>query len=281
MQSKRHNLIEQLIPLFIQTLGGIILMLAAWLVILILPMLDEILFPLNFTLLELLSALIIAGIAAVLVRFGMSMEFRLRHLMRNFPQAGTLVKQFVLLIVVLLLYFAFRPLVVPYMEEIDWLYHLLFLLGFLVILGLLTISIYRDMERLASIFISSKKAGASGSDGVSCRKCGENNPSDGSFCTFCGEELPRYPACLSCGDLLKEEASFCSACGTAAGETAPPGSDYEPALPQEPSAMENNAAGEAATEAAAAASGHPCCVSCKKEIKQGVRFCPECGAEQI
>lgn len=285
-------------PLFIQTLGGIILMLAAWMVILILPMLDEILFPLSFTLSELFSALIIAGIAAILVRFGMCMEFRLRYLMRSFPQAGTLVKQFVLLVVVLLLYFAIRPLAVPYMGDIEWLYHLLFLLGFLVILGLLTVFIYRDMEQLASIFINAKKASAPGSAGVSCRKCGENNISNGSFCSFCGEELPHFPTCLSCGILLKEEASFCSACGTAAGETAPPppepfcfscqinlkpDAESCPSCGREaqPPPLENNVDIEAAKEEAAAASGYPFCVSCKEEVKQGVKFCPECGAEQV
>jgi adenylate cyclase len=66
-------------------------------------------------------------------------------------------------------------------------------------------------------------------EGVSCGKCGAQNPAEAAFCMGCGAPLAR--ACPSCGTTAPLEASFCMTCGTAldASAAAPPAPAPEPA----------------------------------------------------
>lgn len=89
-------------------------MLIVWLVIINLPMLEEITFPLEFTLTELLVAVVLTLIVSMLVSFGLRMELRLASLETDISQCGTMAKQFVFLIAVLITYFAFKPLAISY-----------------------------------------------------------------------------------------------------------------------------------------------------------------------
>jgi RNA polymerase subunit RPABC4/transcription elongation factor Spt4 len=245
-----------------QTGVGVILLLIIWLVVNNLPMLNAIALPLDFTLTDLLGAAILTAIVVILCNFGVRMELRLAYLVKSFPQGGTMLKQLVYLIAVLIVYFAFRPLVVPYLKNYDWIYHLLFLVVFLAYLGILGYSIYNNIEELTAVisgrYIQEKPSVAAN---IVCGKCGEKNFHDSRFCSFCGAELPRPVKCSSCGTLLEPDAKFCYACGWKVGESA-----------------ENKAAGDAPEETVSYQT--PTCISCKAEIRPGVQFCPFCGTAQ-
>ncbi len=260
-QTKSQSSISQLLPLLMQTGVGIVILLIIWLVVSSLPMLGEISFPLDFTLTELLGAVLLTIIVVILCSFGSRMELRMRYLMASFPQAGTMIKQFVYLIVVLIVYFAYQPLAVPYMADLDWIYHLLFLIIFLAYLGILGFSIYNNMEEFTALITASKGAPGAPSSAVSviCGKCGEKNIDGAQFCSFCGETLPQPQKC-GCGHILKTGAKFCFSCGAKAGDEV------------------NQTAAEGATAAAPLSINR--CAACQVELKPGAKFCSKCGSAQ-
>jgi len=252
MQTKPKGTMEQLLPLFMQTGVGIIILLIIWLVIVNLPMLEEIAFPPRFTLTELLSAVVLTVIIGMLVSFGLRMELRLGYLVQNFPQGGIMIKQLVFLIAILIAYLAFRPIAVPYMGEVDWIYHLVFLIAFVAVLAVLGSLIYRNTEEIVEIFFGSKRHGPSSSSALLCSKCGEKNAAGTKFCSFCGVEQPQPLQCSSCGVFLKPGAKFCPGCGAASGETSPRGEVTQ---------------------------GVTTCASCGSALKPGASFCRVCGTK--
>lgn len=190
MQEKPKSTMEQLLPLFMQTAVGIIILLIVWLVIINLPMLKEIAFPLEFTLTELLAAAVLTIIVSMLVSFGLRMELRLGYLVTDFPQCGTMVKQFVFLIAILIAYFAFKPLATPYLSDMGWIYHLLFLILFLSVLAILGSSIYRNMEEFTELFTKTKHRGPSSSAALLCGKCGEKTQPIRASVLFAARSCP-------------------------------------------------------------------------------------------
>jgi len=253
---QKQGSFSDLLPLLVQTGVGIIILLIFWLVVVNLPMLDEIDFPLDFTLAELIAAVLLLAITAMLVNFGNRMELRMAHVLPSFPQAGNLVKILVFIIATLIVYTALRPLVLPYINDLDWIYHLVFLLVVVGLLGFLGYSIYINMEQITLLFTSSGTS-SSPVGGIVCNKCGEKNKSQATFCSYCGAELPRPPQCNSCGRVVKPGAKFCPSCGSGVSQ----------------------AAGEAATATRDVPSG-PTCPSCGTELKEGAKFCPSCGTPQ-
>lgn len=253
MQPQPKSTMEQLLPLFVQTGVGIVILLIAWLVIANLPMLDRITIPLEFSLTQLIVAVILTIIIGMLIGFASRIELRLGYLVANFPQCGTMVKHFVYLIVILIAYFAFNPLAVPYMGEMDFIYHLLFLIAFLVVLVILGNTIYRNTEGFSQLLGSAAKSpGKPAAISLICSKCGEKNEYGTRFCSFCGEKLLQPLECSSCGNVLKPGARFCAVCGTAAGSD----SSEEKAVPETLS-----------------------CSSCGSVLKPDAKFCPKCGAK--
>ena len=253
---------EQLLPLLVQTGVGLIMLLIAWLVIANLPMLERISFPLKFTLTELLVAILLTVAAGMLVNFALRIELRLRRLVSEFPQCGAMVKQFIYLIVILIAYFAFNPLATPYLENMEWLYHLLFLLTFLLILTSLGISIYSNTGELAVLFKAPMRQERPVVDLLKCIKCGKENQAGMQFCSFCGEKLPQPVKCGYCGQILKAGAKFCPNCGAQTEGTAPVLNINEgDKIEVGPMEM-------------------PSCISCNAPLKPGSKFCSNCGAAQ-
>lgn len=253
--STKSDTLRGLLPLVMQTGISIAILLIVWLVISLLPMLDAIDIPLKFTLSELIGAVILTVIIVLLVNFAIRLELRMSHLLADFPQGGTMAKLFVFMVAVLVGYSTYQPLVLPYIDNLEWVYHLLFFGVFAVILSVFGFTIYNNMEQLTALMTRSGRA-LSSTEGTTCPKCGEKNQGAGQFCSFCGMELPKLPQCVACGRILRPGVSFCPACGAAAGATAP---------------------GAAAAVALPAA---PVCSSCSTQLKAGAKFCPSCGTAQ-
>jgi len=299
MQTRPKGTIEQLLPLFMQTFVGIIILLIIWMVVSSLPMLDEISFPLDFTLTELLAAVILIIIAIMLINFGSRMELRLSYLVKNFPQGGTMVKQFIYLIAILIAYIALQPLALPYLAEFYWLYHVIFLLLFLIVIVILGSSIYSNSEEFVLLFTNPKRKGHVTTALNVCSKCGEKNSAGTKFCSFCGEKLNQPITCSGCGAILKPGAKFCSECG-AVGDKATPGEAMQKTLSCQSCGVALKAVAKFCPDCGAkvpdvksdkqplngtAANKFdslllPNCVSCHAVIKTGAKFCPKCGAQQ-
>lgn len=247
---------SQLLPMFLQTVVGVIILLIVWLIIINLPMLEEISFPLEFTLTDMLAAAVLTVIVSMLISLGLRLELRLNYLTENFPQGGTMVKQIIFLIAILITYFAYRPLVVPYLGDLDWLYHLLFLVAFLIILFILGSSVYRNMESIAEIFTNSKIRSEDALTTSVCSKCGEKNLPESQFCSFCGDKIPQPRKCRNCNTTLKLEAKFCPRCGEATEAIG---------LSDESELIKGQA---------------PVCSNCFEPLKEGSKFCTSCGQPQ-
>jgi uncharacterized paraquat-inducible protein A len=255
---KSKNKFEQFFPMILQTVVGIVVLLIVWLVISRLPMLDEFNFPLDFTLASVVSACILTVVIALLISFSIRMELRMSYVFPQFTQLGTMVKYFIFLIVILIAYGAYKPLLSPYMGDLSWIYHLCFLLLFVAVIFILARSIYLNIDSISALFTGTK------SNLVRCEKCGNSNRSDLKFCSSCGAEVPKTAAlnCGSCGTALKPGSKFCPGCGV---DTS--------ALPRE------KVVSVAPTEASyKPTTSLPACVACGAILKEGAQFCSSCGA---
>jgi uncharacterized OB-fold protein len=261
MSEKTRRPFEQFFPMILQTVLGIIILLIIWLIISRLPMLEEIDFPLDFTLSELVGAGILTVIIAMLVSFAIRIELRMSYVFSQFPQGGTIVKNIVFLIAILIAYWAYKPLLDPYMGDLRWVYSLVFLFLFIMVLIILARNIYHNVEGISSIFTGTK------SSVVICNKCGNNNSGSSKFCSSCGAELPQITefTCKSCGEALKPGARFCPSCGAAAGE---PKKEGQAAVVKDKASLQ-----EKTTDSKK-------CVSCGAVLKEGAKFCSSCGDKQ-
>ena len=260
MTNKPKSTLDQLLPIFIQAGVGIFFLLIVLLVVSYLPMIKEIDFPLRFSLFELIKAVILTIIAIMLFNFGRRMGLRIGYMVSRFPQSGTMVKLFVFMIAVLVLYFAYIPLVIPYMENLAWIYHLLILFIFLFLLGSLGYTIYSNADVLKNLISGSSKAALTQSE-IICANCGEKNKTGTKFCSFCGKELPQPLKCSSCGAILKQNAKFCPNCGATVGEASPKKSSGPESAPKKEFSA-------------------PVCASCGAILKKDAKFCPSCGLSQ-
>lgn len=222
----QKSFLKQVLPLLIQAGVGILIFLIARAVIIELDMVQAIRIPLRFTLPQLISAVILTIIMIVLVNFGTRMELRLAHIVTEFPQGGYILKLFVFLIVIVIGYGAYLPLVRPYWGEFDWVYHLSFLVLFVVILGVLGHTIYAHTERLSTLIIDlfsgeKRNIPISRTGDIVCGGCGGKNKAGAGFCTSCGAKISPLETvasnCKSCEATLKPDVSFCSSCGFSVG----------------------------------------------------------------
>jgi len=222
MQEKSRGASALLLQLFLKTSLSIIILLFIWLAIVNLPMLDEISFPLEFTLPEMLAATIFTIISIILINFGLRLEIILRYYSTKAPHFAMAVRQVFFMAAILILYFFYRPLFVPYLNGLDYIYHLAFLVASLTVLSILGIAIYRSIEDLAKSISGSKQKRFSAAPIIKCSSCGAPIKRLASFCPTCGEtvtaaqskiDLDLDPTCNTCNAPLNSGAKFCTNCG--------------------------------------------------------------------
>lgn len=253
---RKDSTFKKLLPLLVQSFTGIVLMYILWLIMRRLPMLAGIPFSLRFSLYSLVEAPILLILVGMIVRFSMRMDSRLNYFYPGFPYWGQLVKNTGCLIGVLITYLALRPLLVPYMGRFGWIFHALFLAGFVAFLGILIYLIVNVMQKALPLLWGGKLSNF-GSGGL-CVKCDMVLKPGAKFCPGCGTKTGDPAAkhsdayvCLVCKTPVLQGAQFCPGCGTpVAVTTAPP-------VPPVPAQLT--------------------CIVCKRVLKEGARFCPGCG----
>ncbi len=182
--------------IFVKTGSTILLLLIAWSIIINLPMLSAINLPLRFNINDIIGAVLLTIITVLLIRFGSDIKERFGIFKSQIPQLGTVITLFSYLVAVLILYFAYQPLALPYLANFAWVYHIAFLFIFLFFLVKLGQFIYQNIELFIESIVSrggkpkDKKIVSS----VKCTGCGENYLSDGrmSFCSKCGNKLSQH-----------------------------------------------------------------------------------------
>ncbi len=133
---------KQLVPIFAQTGVALVILLLMWLIISNLPMLESINLPLPFNLTEFLSAVLMTIIVVLLINLGSRLQLRLLYIKPRFKNVQAIVRLLMSLIAVFLLYNAYRPILIPYLGNYEWAYHVFFLFWFIALLGFLGYSIY-------------------------------------------------------------------------------------------------------------------------------------------
>jgi len=264
MEKKVSNF-RKLLPLLVQSFVGIALMYILWLIMTNLPMLAGIPFSLRFSLYSLVGAPILLIIVGMIIRFSVRMDNRLNYYYPGFPYWGQLVKNAGFLVCVHITYLALRPLLVPYMGNYGWIFHALFLAGFVAFLGILIYLIINVMQKVFPLIWSGKISELGSGD--LCVKCNMVLKPGAKFCPGCGTLVGATPAppvppiqrqltCVVCKRVLIEGARFCPGCGTPVGANAD-------------------------TESAATVNlDQQVCISCKAALKNGSMFCPHCGSRQ-
>jgi len=187
LHQSNESVFNKLLPQLLKTSLGIIISLLGWLAIINLPMLDEISFPFAFTITEMLSAAIFTIIVIMLITFGLRLELRFRYYANRFSPVGTVIRQIFFLGAILILYFFYRPLVIPYLLGLDWIYHLGFLVASLTVMAILGISIYRSIEQVAKPSPDQVRKEPLHISTVNCPSCGANMISAARFCPGCGK----------------------------------------------------------------------------------------------
>jgi uncharacterized protein YacL len=226
-QKYQKSALVQIVPLLIQTVVGIIILLISRAVITGLEMVQDIQIPVNFTLSQLISAIILTIIMVMLVNLGVRMEPRLAHMLPDFPQSGHILKLILFLIAIGIGYGAYLPLIRPYWGDFDWAYNISFLIIFVAVLGALGYTIYKHTERLTPLLIgvftgTRESSSIAAAAGPVCAGCGATGKVGAAFCTSCGASLSPPKAvdfnCKGCGAALMPNARFCVSCGIPVGE---------------------------------------------------------------
>ncbi len=254
MQNSRQGDSAQILPLLLQTTVAVAVLLGIWFLIMNLPMLDEIYLPLPFTLVELLSAILVTVIVVVTINFGSKLERALKYKMTRFPQLGMMLKLLLVIGSVLLLYFFYEPLIIPFIDDLDWIYHGFFLFILIGLIGIFGYSIYQGLGGLTQKLADPGSFQRPARPGLTCPACGLVSASDMSYCGSCGTGLTGSKASDSCGNCgmgLKAGISFCPECGS-------PVEEVLEAPPSEPEMFN--------------------CGACGRRLKPDAVFCPDCGA---
>lgn len=254
MPAKIKVRLNQLYSFLIEAAVGLAILVLMRLIVVNLPMLEGIAIPLQFTLAELFGAFLLIIIAAALFNFALRLKYHLSHLAPIYQSGSILVKQLILPLSVLLVYLALRPLLVPYLDDLAWAFHLLFLVVFLALLALFGNSVYRHTRQLIVLISNPAVKELLTTSLVSCTQCGEKNMAGARFCSSCGGKLTRLCRCSSCGMVINEESKFCPDCGAPSGELLSP----EVTSP----AVTN-------------------CASCGASLKAEAIYCPACGARVL
>ncbi len=204
---------KKVVSLIIKTLLSMALLLVVWLVISNLPMLIEIRLPLYFSLLDVIGAALLTVLAILVIKFGSQVSRIYSAVDLSFPQILVVVEQVMYLVALLLIYFAFGPLAVPYMGNFGWAYHVAFLLFFLFLMGSLVGFIYRNVDTLTDLLASKSIMGINESGSVICNQCGARNSVKAKYCSSCGNQLMQERQCLACGVNQPAQNKFCTECG--------------------------------------------------------------------
>ena len=223
MQKTAESSLRRLYPILFQASIGLTILFLSGIVINSLPMVGEVKLPFHFSFPELISATILTLLVVLLTTTAKRIELRL-HSMPDIPShLGLIIKLAVYTISALISYYAFLPILPPYLGHLEWLYSFLFLSVFILLLAFFCYTTYYETESLLYFFRSGTKTAAAISNEASfhCPHCKKTLIAGSRFCASCGfsatakQREADFSLCQGCGVALKPRARFCTFCGQA------------------------------------------------------------------
>ncbi len=160
------------------------------------------------------------GLVAVTVILVFRQDFipRLRANYPGYPQAATIVSEAITLAIIVIIYVMCEGSIRPFMQQLAWLYPVIFLAIALWPLYALIMTLYRSSESIAD-WASTKIAPAPTvgiANELKCTSCGKLIPSSARYCTSCGASTGTSVSgstCTSCGAVNRAQDKYCLNCG--------------------------------------------------------------------
>lgn len=225
---KANLLLTPLLKLIVAVVGLLILQF----LVSSLPMVREIPVPASLPLPVIAIAKIVIAtvILALLVNFAFEIGDNLEVTFPAFPQGGVMVRWFVLLVAVLIAYWAYHILAETFLGSYSWAYSLMFLGLALVPLISLVVLNYQHIDTLIDLamgrmqtFRAERLSTSRIREQLLCAGCDATLQTGAKFCRKCGTPVAT-PAtatkvawqCANCGSSLSAGVKFCSDCGAPA-----------------------------------------------------------------
>lgn len=177
-------------------------------------------FSLRFSLNELVAAPILLVLAYLVINFAIKVAGRLKGFYPQNLRWGELVKSLGFLLGTYLAYLALRPLIIPYTANLGWIFHVVFLVGFVFFLGLAAFHAVGIAQWDLPLLLGEEAPQRN--VGPRCQQCGRLLSPGVKFCTGCGSATTGaetaaaadLPVCVSCKAVLAVGAKFCPQCGS-------------------------------------------------------------------
>ncbi len=155
-------------------------------------------------------------IILVLVNFNREFGRELRNRAPGFPESTSILNSIVLLVSVVLLYYALLPFATKYIYKFLWVYQLTFAILAIIPIYRAGMTIYTNIGKIAQL-VSGKITEASVNT-VECPQCKKKNPEGNKFCDNCGTSLQADTVsdkiCPKCNANNSPSSKFCINCGT-------------------------------------------------------------------
>lgn len=238
IKSIKDNLKKALLPLA-QPLAYTLLAFIAWLLVKLLPMLDGITSPWEFSIQSLVHAPLLLILAALLINLALRAEEHLLCSNPRFPQWGQLVKFSGFVVGIYTIYQALKPLLLPYLFNYSWIFNLVFFAGFAASLAALVFVAVHVIRRILPLYF---EEAAPKRAKTLCMDCGRTLKPWAKYCPGCGALVQEesfalkfnlsHQGCNTCGRELKPDMNYCPKCGRAVPHDEPVSEEDSPLYPR-------------------------------------------------
>jgi len=170
---------------------------------------------------NILSTAVSVAFIVTIIFFGKMLANNISLLVPLFPGIGLLIIYIMILVVIIIGYVSFDPIVINNFKIINlvWLYPVIFLALAIFPIAMIIMIVYKNSGNITYLF-KSKKTAQNISKNI-CLHCGSNLGKDADFCNVCGFKVTKASklsqssgfVCKACGLKTDPNSQFCKNCG--------------------------------------------------------------------